>query len=62
MNYMETDYQPNEFSLLSVLLIDMREYTFKQSTTKASTRAFRFICFPTVDFRVCEKLKPHFAW
>ena len=33
MNYMETDYQPNEFSLLSVLLIDMREYTFKQSTT-----------------------------
>ena len=44
------------FPLLSVLLIDMREYTFKQRTTKASTRAFRFICFPTVDFRVCEKL------
>ena len=43
------------FPLLSVLLIDMREYTFKQRTTKASTRAFRFICFPTVDFRVCEK-------
>ena len=53
MNYMETDYQPNEFSLLSVLLIDMREYTFKQSTTKASTRAFRFSCLREIKAAFC---------
>ena len=32
MNYMETDYQPNDFPLLSVLLIDMRRiYIQKQN-------------------------------